>query len=109
MFEFHCKCLKMQSQRMYFSKFSWGGMPPDPPTISMLRMLIVLRIILKVQSSISRSLHYFNLTTQLLVATALLNYSCFNNCYSEVTAYTVLAYSYWASFHDAYECLRHAH
>ena len=32
-----------------------------------------------------------------------------NDCYSEVMAYTVLAYSYWASFHDAYECLRHAH
>ena len=26
-----------------------------------------------------------------------------NDCYSEVTAYTALAYSYWASFHDAYE------
>ena len=38
--------------------------------------------------------------------TLLLNYSC---CYSEVTAYTVLAYSYWASFHDTYGCLRHAH
>ena len=32
-----------------------------------------------------------------------------NDCYSEVMAYTALAYSYWASFHDAYECLRHAH
>ena len=29
--------------------------------------------------------------------------------YSEVTAYTALAYSYWASFHDAYICLRHAY
>ena len=29
-----------------------------------------------------------------------------NDCYSEVTAYTALAYSYWASFHDAYGCLR---
>ena len=26
-----------------FSKFFWGGMPPDPPSISMLHMLIVLR------------------------------------------------------------------
>ena len=25
-----------------------------------------------------------------------------NDCHSEVTAYTALAYSYWASFHDAY-------
>ena len=32
-----------------------------------------------------------------------------NYCYSEVTAYTVLAYSYWASFYDACGCLRHAH
>ena len=31
-----------------------------------------------------------------------------NDCYSEVTAYTALAYSYWASFHDVYICLRHA-
>ena len=28
---------------------------------------------------------------------------------SRNTAYTALAYSYWASFHNAYECLRHAH
>ena len=32
-----------------------------------------------------------------------------NDCYSEVTAYTALAYSYWGSFHDAYGCLCHAH
>ena len=32
-----------------------------------------------------------------------------NDCYSKVMAYTVLAYSYRASFHDAYICLRHAH
>ena len=32
-----------------------------------------------------------------------------NDCYSEVTAYTALAYSYCTSFHDAYICLRHAH
>ena len=38
----------------------------------------------------------------------LVNYSCFD-CYSQVTAYTSLAYSYWASFHVAYGCLRHAH
>ena len=31
-----------------------------------------------------------------------------NDCYSEVTAYTALAYSYWASFYDVYGCLRHA-
>ena len=32
-----------------------------------------------------------------------------NDCYSELTAYTALAYSYWASFYDAYICLHHAH
>ena len=32
-----------------------------------------------------------------------------NDCYSEVTAYIVLAYSYSAGFHDAYACLCHAH
>ena len=38
---------QIQSQSIYFSKFSWGGMPPDPPSISMLRMLIVLRTMAK--------------------------------------------------------------
>ena len=28
----------MQSQRSKFQKFPWGGMPPDPPSHSMLRM-----------------------------------------------------------------------
>ena len=32
-----------------------------------------------------------------------------SDCYSEVTAYTVLGYSYWASFRDKYEYLCHAH
>ena len=32
-----------------------------------------------------------------------------NDCYSEVTAYTALGYSYWDSFHDTYGWLRHAH
>ena len=33
---------KMSPNPVYFSKFSWGGMPPDPPSYSMLRMLGVL-------------------------------------------------------------------
>ena len=37
------------------------------------------------------------ITEVLRLTTAVLN-----DCYSEVTTYTVLAYSYWASFHDAY-------
>ena len=32
-----------------------------------------------------------------------------NDCYSEVTAYIALAYSYLASFHDGYAWLCHAH
>ena len=32
-----------------------------------------------------------------------------DDCYSEVTGYTTLAYSYWASFHDTYICLRYAY
>ena len=32
-----------------------------------------------------------------------------NDCYRQVMAYAALAYSYWASFHDAYGCLRHIH
>ena len=47
---------------------------------------------------ITEAFHLINLTTAVL-----------NDCYSEVTTYSVLAYSYWASFHDVYECLRHAH
>ena len=39
------KYSQIQSQSTKFSKISWGGMPPDPPSISMLRMLIVLHII----------------------------------------------------------------
>ena len=30
---------KLQYFSINFSKFSWGGMPPDPPSSSMLRML----------------------------------------------------------------------
>ena len=50
--------------------------------------------------------------THLYNWSALPNYlttAVLNDCYSELTAYTVLVYSYWASFHNAYECLRHAH
>ena len=39
----------------------------------------------------------------------LVNYSCLNDCYSEVMAYTALANPYWASFHDTYRYLSHAH
>ena len=34
------KLPQIQSQSIYFSKISWGDMPPNPLSISMLRMLI---------------------------------------------------------------------
>ena len=45
------KCPPIQSQSIYFSKFFWGGLPPDPPTVSILHMLIVLRTITHTQSA----------------------------------------------------------
>ena len=47
--------------------------------------------------------------TEMLRCTCYFATAALNDCYSEATAYTALAYSYWASFHDAYICLRHAH
>ena len=41
------KCHQIQSQSINFSKFSWGGMPPDPPSIGMLRMQCVSHTILR--------------------------------------------------------------
>ena len=32
-----------------------------------------------------------------------------NDCYSEDSAYTVLAYPYWAGLHNAYGCLGQVH
>ena len=53
------------------------------------------------------------LTTPTLITEALRHVTSLqlflNDCYSEVTAYTALAYFYWASFHNAYICLHHAH
>ena len=34
-------CFQIQSYSTYFSKFSCGGMPPDPPGRSVLRTLLV--------------------------------------------------------------------
>ena len=41
-----------QSLSIYFSKISWGDMPPDPPSISMLHMLIVLCTITQIHDCI---------------------------------------------------------
>ena len=35
--------------------------------------------------------------------------AAFKDCYIELMAYTVLGYSYWVSFHNAYQCQGHAH
>ena len=48
-------------------------------------------------------------TTPTFITEALRLITVLNDCYSEVTAYTALAYSNWASFHDAYECLCQTH
>ena len=48
-------------------------------------------------------------STPTLITEALRRVTSLQLCYSEVTAYTALAYSYWAGFHDAYVCLCHAH
>ena len=47
----------------------------------------------------SKSTMPTSITEAFYLATAVLN-----DCYSELMAYTVLAYSYWASFHDEYRC-----
>ena len=47
--------------------------------------------------------------TKVLCLVTLLQLAVLNDCYSEVTAYTALAYSYWASFHNAYICLHYIH
>ena len=42
----------------------------------------------------------------------LLKYSClstFNDCYRELMPYSVLAFSYWVTFQDAYQCQGHTH
>ena len=43
----------------------------------------------------------FMYATPTFITEALHLVTAFNNCYSELTAYVVLAYSYWVSFHDA--------
>ena len=40
--------------------------------------------------------------TQVLHRVTYFTTAVLNECYSEVMAYTALAYSCWASFHDAY-------
>ena len=56
----------IHSQSTYFSKFSWEEHTPDPPNISMLRMLIVLHTATHMQSSLlynKTSLGLYGLTT----------------------------------------------
>ena len=48
-------------------------------------------------------------TPTFITLSSYLNTAVLNDCYSEVTAYTTLAYSFWNSFHDMYGCKGHAH
>ena len=43
-------------------------------------------------------------TEALCVVTQVYVAAFFNKCYCKLIAYTVLAYSYWVSFHDVYQC-----
>ena len=59
-------------------------------------------------------MYMFTYTTPTFVTEALcLSYysstAAFNNCYSELTPYTMVANSYCVIFHDAYQCQGHAH
>ena len=52
-------------------------------------------------------MHTFVYATPTLIAEALhlvtqVAKAAFNKCYSQIMAYTALAYSYWVSFHDTY-------
>ena len=49
------------------------------------------------------------LTTKALHLATQIQLCTFNDCYSELMPYTALAYSYWVSFHEAYQCQGHVH
>ena len=49
------------------------------------------------------------LITEMLWSSCYLSTTVFNDCYSELTPYTVLANSYWVSVYDTYQCQGHAH
>ena len=53
--------------------------------------------------------HRFALYGNLNASSCYFTTAVLNDCYNEAMAYTALAYSYWASFHDTYICLHHAH
>ena len=59
------------------------------------------------------NMHTFTFATPTLITEALHLLTqvqlLYNRFYSELIPYTVLAYSYWVSFHDAYQCQGHAH
>ena len=44
-------------------------------------------------------------TTEALCLVTEVGIAVLNDCYSEEMAYAALAYSYWASFYDAFGCL----
>ena len=40
---------------------------------------------------------------------SLVTLAAYNDCYSELMSYTALAYTYWVSFHNVYQCQGHTH
>ena len=66
------KMPSIQSHSTYFSKFSWRGMPPDLPSISMLCMLIVLHTITH-NHSCAMKLHWIMCPDHRLLSMTLFN------------------------------------
>ena len=58
--------------------------------------------------------HIFTYTTPTIITIALhlvtqVATAAFNDCYSELMPYTAIAYSYWVSIHNVYQCQGHIH
>ena len=49
------------------------------------------------------------LVTEVLRLVTRVQLGAFNDCYSVLIPYTVLANSYWVSVYDVYQCQGHAH
>ena len=52
-----------------------------------------------------RHTHSYNLSAP----SCYLSTAVFIDCYSELMPYTALAYLYWVSFHNVYQCQGHIH
>ena len=76
------------------------------PDYSSNRQVVKVRSIIYVYTSTSTTPTFI---TEAFCAVTYVATAVLNDCYNEATVYTALAYSYWASFHDAYGCLCHTH